>query len=283
MAWGQQERSWGFPIETMQAAAQSRHWAYTDFDRVLRESERLPGQAHLSWKKELAEKEAKVRDWAFGLRAGEAIDLEPADARGKRNPPWSRDQLILALDLYLRFRQSPPAKDSLEVAALSSFLGQMGRAQGRTEEETFRNANGVYMKMMNFRRFDPEYTGGGRVGLVRGNKEEEAVWNEFHDKPGALAAAVAAIRSGVTVAATPGASQSNGDAAPQADAPYWVFVCNPKKWALDKFLASGQEHDAWGIRPVDQKRFAPGQLGIVRVGVDPRSAGHGSPSPEPGA
>jgi predicted RNA-binding protein with PUA-like domain len=56
------------------------------------------------------------------------------------------------------------------------------------------------------------------------------------------------------------------------DAPYWVFVCNPAKWAIDRFLADGIAEDSWGIRPSDQGRFAFGQLGIVRVGVDKRSA-----------
>ena len=34
-------------------------------------------------------------------------------------------------------------------------------------------------------------------------------------------------------------------------APYWVFVCNPKKWAIDQFLEQGREHDTWGVRPSD--------------------------------
>ena len=57
-----------------------------------------------------------------------------------------------------------------------------------------------------------------------------------------------------------------------AGAPYWVFVCNPKKWAIDRFLEQRIERDTWGVRPADRERFAPGQLGIVRVGVDGRSA-----------
>ena len=60
--------------------------------------------------------------------------------------------------------------------------------------------------------------------------------------------------------------------APSEEAPYWVFVSNPKKWAIDRFLDREIEHDSWGIRPSDRHRFAPGQLGIVRVGVDRRSA-----------
>lgn len=65
---------------------------------------------------------------------------------------------------------------------------------------------------------------------------------------------------------------------------YWVFVCNPKKWAIDRFLASGEAHDQWGIRPSDRDRFAPGQLAVIRVGLDTRSEGEreGWPRLEPG-
>lgn len=101
----------------------------------------------------------------------------------KRNPPWSRDELILALDLYLRHRKSPPGKTSAEVIGLSEFLNRMGQALGFSERKKFRNANGVYMKMMNFLSCDPDYTKDGKVGLTRGNKDEEIVWNEFASDP----------------------------------------------------------------------------------------------------
>ena len=52
------------------------------------------------------------------------------------------------------------------------------------------------MKMMNFRRLDPEYTVGGKVGLVRGNKLEKVVWNEFYPDRAALIAVLNAIRLG---------------------------------------------------------------------------------------
>ncbi len=265
-AWNQRDRSWVFPIQSMQAATRAHVWTARDFERVLSESENLPGQAHLSWEKELSINEAKVRAWAYGLQTTEPVPTpEPEDETTARpNPPWSRDELILALDLYLRFRNAPPGKDSKEVAELSAFLGRMGRGLGLTDTETFRNSNGVYMKIMNFRRFDPEYTADGRVGLVRGNKEEEVVWSEFSSDSAALTAAVAGIRAAVDGAML----SANFAAAPT----YWVFVCNPKKWAIDKFLAQNIERDTWGIRPSDRERFAPGQLGIVRVGVDQRSA-----------
>lgn len=195
-AWGQQQRDWAFPVDAMQAAAQSRVWSADDFDGVLRETERLPGQAHLSWKNALATNESKVKAWALGF-VGAASDARPQTDRGqptKRNPAWSRDELILALDLYLRHRASPPGKDSVEVIELSDFLNRIGKALGQGESETYRNANGVYMKMMNFRRFDPDYTADGKVGLTRGNRDEEVVWNEFAVDPARLSAVVSAIR-----------------------------------------------------------------------------------------
>jgi hypothetical protein len=176
----------------------------------------------------------------------------------------------MALDLYLRFRHAPPAKTSAEVSELSAFLGKMSRVK-HADEATYRNANGVYMKMMNFRRFDSEYTSEGKVGLTRGNKEEESVWAEFSSDTTRLAAAVAAIRSKVDETTTESTGGKSFPAIPRPETPYWVFVCNPKKWAIDRFLDRRFEHDSWGIRPADRDRFAPGQLGIVRVGVDRRT------------
>ena len=114
-----------------------------------------------------------------------------------RNPAWSRDELILALDLYFFNPTSPPSKHSREVIELSRVLNRMGSTLGSGGMVDFRNPNGVYMKMMNFRRFDPEYTSGGRVGLTRGNKEEELVWNEFANDRSHLSKIAAAIRTAI--------------------------------------------------------------------------------------
>jgi 5-methylcytosine-specific restriction protein A len=97
-----------------------------------------------------------------------------------RNPTWSRDELILALDLYVRFKGNPPGKSSPEIVGLSSLLN---RITGGSKGGDFRNPNGVYMKMMNFRRFDPIYQAQGKTGLTRGNRLEETVWNDFATDP----------------------------------------------------------------------------------------------------
>jgi len=113
------------------------------------------------------------------------------------NPAWTRDELILALDLYLRHRDSLPSKHHPEVQELSQFLGKMGLALGLSTSLSFRNANGVYMKLGNFRRWDPEYVKDGKTGLAKGNKDEEVAWKEFAHSPSTLAAVVARIRNAV--------------------------------------------------------------------------------------
>jgi hypothetical protein len=77
----------------------------------------------------------------------------------RRNPPWQRDELILALDLYFRFPPSGISQDHPEVVRLSEILNALPIHAGRDGAATFRNPNGVYMKLCNFLRFDPNYAG----------------------------------------------------------------------------------------------------------------------------
>ena len=111
----------------------------------------------------------------------------------KRNPTWSKDELIVALDFYIRFNGNPPDKRGMEIKQLSDILNQMDCGKERATDK-FRNANGVYMKLMNFRRFDPKYAAKGRSGLTRGGKGEEEVWNDFYYRPKELKEAAGAIK-----------------------------------------------------------------------------------------
>lgn len=109
-----------------------------------------------------------------------------------KNPPWSRDELIVALSFYLQHTPSIPGKTSTEIAELSELLTRLQHAVGGEVSDTFRNVSGAYMKLMNFRRFDPSYKG---VGLQRGNKDEAVVWNLYASKPDELRRLADAIRS----------------------------------------------------------------------------------------
>ncbi len=108
-----------------------------------------------------------------------------------KNPPWTRDEHIIALDFYLSHLPTIPGKDSPEVTELSRVLNSLNSFLDHEKTEKFRNPSGVYMKLMNFRRFDPSYKG---VGLAHGNKDEEVVWNLYADKPAELASVAKHIK-----------------------------------------------------------------------------------------
>jgi len=109
-----------------------------------------------------------------------------------RNPPWRREELILALDLYMTRRGSLPGKGSPAIAELSNTLNQLAASLGLVAgDKHFRNEAGVYMKLMNFLPHDPEY---GGEGLRAGGKLDGKIWDEFEDDPAKLRRAAASIR-----------------------------------------------------------------------------------------
>src|SRR5690242_14412478 len=79
-----------------------------------------------------------------------------------RRRRWSRDEAIIALELYFRRKPRELAKDDEEIAQLSSLLK--------------RTPNAIYMKLCNFLALDPEYHGNGLSHISRDDKE---VWNSF--------------------------------------------------------------------------------------------------------
>ena len=95
----------------------------------------------------------------------------------KKNPKWTRQETILALDLYWR---EPGIKyrepEDPEVVALSDLLNRYHRSIGTPRTSDLRNPNGVSMKLGNFMRLDPELTGSG---LMNGARLEEEVWNAY--------------------------------------------------------------------------------------------------------
>ena len=108
-----------------------------------------------------------------------------------RNPSWSRDELIVTLDFYFQHAPNIPGKDSSEIGDLSEFLNRLGVKVGSIGNEKFRNRNGVYMKLMNFRRFDPEHSG---KGLERGGREDRVVWSRYSSNQEELRALARNIR-----------------------------------------------------------------------------------------
>ena len=92
-----------------------------------------------------------------------------------RNPPWNKDELILALDTYFQMRPHGYPINDQRVQDLSVLLKKMGNLNSQTAEN-YRTPASVVMKLMNFRSIDPDYPGAGLTASARSDKE---VWVEF--------------------------------------------------------------------------------------------------------
>ncbi len=111
--------------------------------------------------------------------------------RGSRPPTWVRDELILALDLYIRRGWLDDLHP--EVQDLSAVLNGLPLHPEWRFSAKFRNPNGVCMKLANFQALDPRYKGTGLADVSAG---DQAVWDEFHHRPDELAHLARSIREG---------------------------------------------------------------------------------------
>ena len=93
-----------------------------------------------------------------------------------KNPDWTRDELVLAAEFYRRHAPHIPGKTSSSLINLSKEILATAALQGLVGVETFRNSNGVYMKLMELRKYDPSYRGTG-LGHGKSRNIELEVWN----------------------------------------------------------------------------------------------------------
>lgn len=78
---------------------------------------------------------------------------------------WSREELILALNLYLKLPFGKLHSRTPEIVHLAGIIG--------------RTPNSVAMRLNNFASVDPYHQQRGVVGLVGGKKQVEPIWQEF--------------------------------------------------------------------------------------------------------
>jgi putative restriction endonuclease len=86
---------------------------------------------------------------------------------------WTRNELILAFNLYCKVPFSKINANYPPVKELSAIIG--------------RSNNAVAMKLANFARLDPELQARGIKGLKGGGKGEQPIWDEFNHNWDALA------------------------------------------------------------------------------------------------
>ena len=95
-----------------------------------------------------------------------------------RNPKWHRDEIILALNLYLDpYRGSIDSRNP-NIIELSNLLNMLPFFEVKPDSEKFRNPNGVSLKMSNFLALDPKYHGRGMSSY---SKQDKKIFDEFYN------------------------------------------------------------------------------------------------------
>ncbi len=108
---------------------------------------------------------------------------------------WTRDELILALNLYLSSGHKVLETKRPETIALASLLNHVREADPEISSKHLRTPGSVKAKLANFRALDPTTPS---TGWGNGNKLDLEIWQEFADDPEALAKAVKLIQSSTT-------------------------------------------------------------------------------------
>ena len=105
------------------------------------------------------------------------------------NPDWAFDELILALELYLRWRPRQPPISHPQLHALSDLLRRLPLHPAEVRGERFRSPGSVRRKLGDYADPDPGHTG----KPTKGGQGVHLVWAQFAGDRAALAAAVERI------------------------------------------------------------------------------------------
>ena len=108
-----------------------------------------------------------------------------------RSPSWSRDELILALEVYFSIRPQTPGPALSAIIELSQELNRMAERTGAARPANYRSPAAVVMKLMNFRSFDEEFPG---EGLSAASHTDRVVWDDFSEDRERLVAVAQGIR-----------------------------------------------------------------------------------------
>lgn len=109
---------------------------------------------------------------------------------------WTREQLIVAFELYCRVPFG-------QITTRNPLIRELAAVLGRTPASVSR-------KLGNFGAFDPVLAARSVVGLTHGSKLDRAIWDEFHHDWAELVTEAHAIRNALT---------TNVQAAPTSEPP----------------------------------------------------------------
>ena len=96
-----------------------------------------------------------------------------------RNPKWTRDEIILALNTYFKVNVNSLSAREEPIVQLSSLLQKLSVYGSNDRTDTYRNPSSVHMKLMNF--YGIEFPG---KGLQNASRLDRQIYEEFaHNRP----------------------------------------------------------------------------------------------------
>lgn len=119
-----------------------------------------------------------------------------AVTQGHGNPNWTRDETILALELYLDSADAMPSPSDERVVELSNLLRALPYHDRAARKPSFRNPDGVSFKLQNIRQVA---TG---KGLGNVSQMDRRVWEEFGNRREEVKRMASLIRTGIEIAAS---------------------------------------------------------------------------------
>ena len=115
-----------------------------------------------------------------------------AVTHGHGNPHWTRDETILALDVYFANPGRNLSARDPKIIELSEVLRRLPYHQEAARQPTFRNPDGAAFKVQNLKS---QETG---KGLQNVSRMDLATWSELGGRPAEVARLASLIRSGIT-------------------------------------------------------------------------------------
>lgn len=116
-----------------------------------------------------------------------------ARTKGHGNPNWTRDETILALDLFFQLDGDVPSPKSKDIRQLSEVLRSLPYHSEAAKQATFRNPDGVGFKLMNIRQVA---TG---KGLGNVSNMDRRIWAEYGARKDEVRQIASAIKAGIAI------------------------------------------------------------------------------------
>jgi 5-methylcytosine-specific restriction protein A len=130
-----------------------------------------------------------------------------AVTHGHGNPDWTRDEVILALDLYSDCKDKIPGPSDPRVKELSKLLRAFPHHSAAARKDSFRSPVGVGFKLQKLRQVD---TGRG-LGNRNVSRTDREVWDELGHDPKHTKQLANLIRVGIEVVEGVGEDSTSDD------------------------------------------------------------------------